>query len=169
MSAHEFVSTVVLGGNALSDFRAAALLRRLQEVAPEVSGVRARYVHWVASQGTLSQETAGALTRILTYGEPYDESSQVGALVVVAPRLGTISPWASKATDIVHNCGIDIHRVERVTEYRLEQANPEQANPEQANPEPASSELAGSELAGSVRAASATSSGRRARRCCTTG
>ena len=35
------------------------------------------------------------------------------------PRLGTISPWASKATDILHNCGIDIRRVERVTEYVL--------------------------------------------------
>jgi phosphoribosylformylglycinamidine synthase len=30
-----------------------------------------------------------------------------------------VSPWASKATDIAHNCGLGIHRVERVTEYRL--------------------------------------------------
>jgi phosphoribosylformylglycinamidine synthase len=35
------------------------------------------------------------------------------------PRLGTVSPWASKATDIAHNCGLAVHRVERVTEYRL--------------------------------------------------
>ena len=118
MSAHEFTSTVVPGGNALSDFRAAALLRRLQQAAPQVSAVQARYVHWVASQQPLSEEVAAALTRILTYGEPY-EGGEADALVVVAPRLGTISPWASKATDIVHNCGIDIHRVERVTEYRL--------------------------------------------------
>src|SRR5699024_231472 len=41
------------------------------------------------------------------------------ATVVVTPRLGTISPWASKATDIVHNCGIAIHRVERVVHYTL--------------------------------------------------
>ena len=41
-------------------------------------------------------------------------------MVVVMPRLGTVSPWASKATDIAHNCGADIHRVERVTEYRLQ-------------------------------------------------
>src|SRR5690606_16237481 len=41
------------------------------------------------------------------------------------PRLGTISPWASKATDIVHNCGIDIHRVERVTAYTLGLRGPE--------------------------------------------
>ena len=41
------------------------------------------------------------------------------ATVVVAPRLGTLSPWASKATDIAHNCGVDVRRVERVTEYHL--------------------------------------------------
>src|SRR5690606_39573473 len=39
---------------------------------------------------------------------------------VVTPRLGTISPWASKATDIVRNCGIAIQRVERITEYRIQ-------------------------------------------------
>ena len=35
------------------------------------------------------------------------------------PRLGTVSPWASKATDIARNCGLLLHRVERVTEFRL--------------------------------------------------
>ena len=34
-------------------------------------------------------------------------------------RLGTISPWASKATDIAHSCGVEVHRVERVLEYVL--------------------------------------------------
>jgi len=35
------------------------------------------------------------------------------------PRFGTVSPWASKATDIAHNCGLTVQRVERVTHYRL--------------------------------------------------
>jgi phosphoribosylformylglycinamidine synthase len=39
--------------------------------------------------------------------------------LIVAPRIGTVSPWASKATDIAHNCGLPIRRVERMTEYRL--------------------------------------------------
>jgi phosphoribosylformylglycinamidine synthase len=34
------------------------------------------------------------------------------------PRFGTVSPWASKATDIAHNCGLAVRRVERVVEYR---------------------------------------------------
>ena len=38
---------------------------------------------------------------------------------MVTPRFGTVSPWASKATDIAHNCGLAVRRVERVVEYRL--------------------------------------------------
>ena len=47
-------------------------------------------------------------------------ASTTARCVVVMPRLGTLSPWASKASDIAHNCGLaSVHRVERVTEYRL--------------------------------------------------
>ena len=36
------------------------------------------------------------------------------ARALVLPRAGTISPWSSKATDIVRNCGFDrVKRVER--------------------------------------------------------
>ena len=42
-----------------------------------------------------------------------------GELVVVTPRVGTVSPWASKATDIARNCGLQLRRVERVVEYRI--------------------------------------------------
>ena len=38
---------------------------------------------------------------------------------MVAPRLGTVSPWASKATDIAHNCGLAVRRIERVTEFHI--------------------------------------------------
>ena len=62
---------------------------------------------------------AGRLAELLRYGDPYAGPVEGGALVVVAPRLGTVSPWASKATDIAHNCGLPIARVERVTEYHL--------------------------------------------------
>ena len=42
------------------------------------------------------------------------------ARALVIPRAGTISPWSSKATDIVHNCGFDrVRRVERGTLWIL--------------------------------------------------
>ena len=120
-SSHDLVLTTVPGGDALSPFRTAALLTRLQRVAPSLTGLSARHVHWVASEADLDDATRATVGRLLTYGTPY-AGDAVGAhvsTVVVAPRLGTLSPWASKATDIAHNCGVDVRRVERVTEYLL--------------------------------------------------
>ena len=120
MSSTHLTLTTFDGGSALSDFRARALLARLVVAAPSVSGVAARYVHTVASEGPLTSEAAATLARLLTYGPPYaGPPASAGTLVVVTPRLGTISPWSSKATDIVHNCGVAIVRVERATEYIL--------------------------------------------------
>ena len=106
------------GGNALPDFRAQALLARLQAVVPRVTAVAARYVHWVVSVSEIGRAEHDTLAGLLRYGDAYNGPSE-GTLVVVAPRLGTVSPWASKATDIAHNCGLMVKRVERVTEFRL--------------------------------------------------
>jgi phosphoribosylformylglycinamidine synthase len=126
-SSHDLVLTPVPGGSALSPFRTAALLRRLSAAVPVVVGVDARFVHWVASDGPLGPAAHDTVTRLLSYGEPYAGPPAGGSqrtAVVVAPRLGTLSPWASKATDIAHSCGVDVRRVERVTAYALESARP---------------------------------------------
>ena len=106
------------GGLALSAPRAAALLARLQAVSARITAVHARHVHWVASDEALAPAQRDRLAALLDYGVPCGAAGD-GALVVVMPRLGTVSPWASKATDIARNCGLPVHRVERVTEYRL--------------------------------------------------
>jgi phosphoribosylformylglycinamidine synthase len=107
------------GGNALSAFRAQALLARLASASPRIVGVSARHVHWVWSDAPLARGMQDKLAALLAYGEAAPAAAE-GALVVVMPRLGTVSPWASKATDIAHNCGAPIHRVERITEFRLQ-------------------------------------------------
>ena len=121
-SSHDLVLTTVPGGNALSPFRAAALLARLRRVVPGLTAVSARHVHWVASEEPLDEATTATVERLLTYGPP-DAGDADGCPPRHrrgrAPRLGTLSPWASKATDIAHNCGVDVRRVERVTEYVL--------------------------------------------------
>ena len=106
------------GGNALSGFRTQALLPGLQAVSPLIRNVAARYVHWVSSPAALARDEHAKLAALLRYGDAYTGTTE-GTLIVVAPRLGTVSPWASKASDIAHNCGLAIRRVERVTEYRL--------------------------------------------------
>ena len=127
MAPSQHVLTTFAGGSALSDFRARALLRRLRSVCDRVTDVSARHVHWVASDEELDEVTTSRLRAILTYGEPWtgpdrprdDAGPDEEAVLVVAPRLGTVSPWASKATDIVHSCGVPVHRVERVVEHHL--------------------------------------------------
>ncbi|MDE2564413.1 MAG: phosphoribosylformylglycinamidine synthase, partial [Burkholderiales bacterium] len=106
------------GGDALPAFRAQALLERLRAVCPRIAGVRARHVHWVAFDAAPGHEALDKVQALLHYGDPW-----VGVAtpepVVVMPRLGTVSPWASKATDIARNCGLVLHRIERVTEFHL--------------------------------------------------
>ncbi|MEG2818180.1 MAG: phosphoribosylformylglycinamidine synthase, partial [Comamonas sp.] len=111
------------GGNALSSFRAQQLLTDLVAIHPKITGVCARFVHLVATEGGASAaapapELQERLSALLTYGDPFEGGSE-GAAFVVTPRLGTISPWASKATDIARNCGLNVFRVERITEYRV--------------------------------------------------
>jgi len=107
------------GGNALSEFRVQQLLPRLQAIHDKVSGISARHVHLVATDAPLTSADRERLASLLTYGEPA-QANTGGELIVVSPRVGTVSPWASKATDIAHNCGLAVRRVERVTEYRLQ-------------------------------------------------
>jgi phosphoribosylformylglycinamidine synthase len=80
------------GASALSEFRAQALLARLQAVCPRIVGVAARYVHWVGSGQSLDAEVVAKLKALLDYGVPYvgpDSGPSDDGLVVVTPRLGT--------------------------------------------------------------------------------
>jgi phosphoribosylformylglycinamidine synthase len=106
------------GSNALSSFRIQQLLPALQGIHKKISGISARFVHLVASDVAPDAALSEKLAALLTYGDPYTGPSD-GPLIVVSPRLGTVSPWASKATDIAHNCGLGVHRIERLVEYRL--------------------------------------------------
>ena len=108
------------GGNALSEFRVRQLLPRLQAVAKGVAGVQARFVHVAAFDAAPGEPVLERLRALLAYGEPAaDGADAAGAEIVVSPRLGTVSPWASKATDIARNCGLPVRRIERVTQWRL--------------------------------------------------
>lgn len=110
--------TTFEGGNALSRFRAQQLLPALVAIHPRITGVSARHVHLVAQEEAPDVVARNRLGALLSYGEPYAGPKEGWALYVT-PRLGTVSPWASKATDIARNCGIAVRRIERITEYRI--------------------------------------------------
>ncbi len=108
--------------SALSDFRAQQLLPKLQALDSKIVGISARFVHLVATEQLPTPAEKAQLAALLSYGEPCkapsDKKSEE-AVFVVSPRLGTVSPWASKATDIARNCGLKVKRIERITEYRV--------------------------------------------------
>lgn len=112
------------GGNAISDFKVQQLLPRLQGISDKITGLSARFVHLASFDAEPDAATVERLGQLLTYGEPTAEAfvaaEKAGApALYVLPRLGTVSPWASKATDIAHNCGLALHRVERLVEFRI--------------------------------------------------
>ena len=107
------------GARALSDFRAARVLAALQRVSSNIEAVSGRFVHFVHASRELTKAEEERLASLLTYGDAAEDVRADLAFMVV-PRFGTISPWASKATDIVKNCGIEgVLRVERGTVYSL--------------------------------------------------
>ena len=110
------------GINALSDFRVQQLLPRLQAIHDKIIGISARFVHLAATDVPPSEALRSKLAALLNYGEPCAQPAEDAVdnvLFVVSPRFGTVSPWASKATDIAHNCGLAVKRIERITEYRV--------------------------------------------------
>ncbi len=115
--------TTFPGGRALSTSKTTQLLAQAQQVAPQITAVASQWVHWVQTDTAPNAATLAKLQALLTYGEP--AASATGSeLIVVMPRLGTVSPWASKATDIARNCGLQIHRVERALHYTLTLKSP---------------------------------------------
>jgi phosphoribosylformylglycinamidine synthase len=112
------------GGPALSEFRSNKLLQQIRERVPEVTRIDAVYLHITELEERLTGEEQAILEQLLTYGpQPRDEDI-TGSTLIVVPRPGTISPWSSKATDIIHNCGLGkVSRVERGIVYTLEMDN----------------------------------------------
>ena len=111
------------GAQALSHFRQQRLLSSLSELGVELTQIQAQFVHFVWSDAEIANNHLTVLKGLLSYGEPFTLVEAKGLFAgkqdqaVVAPRLGTISPWASKATDIAHHCGLNVLRIERGVQF----------------------------------------------------
>ena len=102
---------VLEGASALSPFRRQRLESRLQSLVPGLRIEGAWHVYFV-QHGDAAPD-ADALNRILQAG-PAQASRADGALSrYVVPRLGTRSPWSSKATELLRGAGLPVARVER--------------------------------------------------------
>jgi len=129
---------VLEGSPSQSASRETQLVKRVQGVVGGVKSVYAYHVHFVSCAANITPEASQLrlLDQILRYGPKYDAEKHVAWLaashsvspngvsvtsLLVRPRAGTISPWSSKATDIVSICGLGgvFLRVERGQRYLI--------------------------------------------------
>src|SRR5690554_4048544 len=109
------------GAPALSAFLQTKTLAKLQQALPSVTSVYAEYIHFADLSADLDANELAVLKRLLEYGPKVDVKEGQGEAFIVVPRIGTISPWSSKATDIARNCGLEkIKRLERGLVYYVE-------------------------------------------------
>ena len=109
---------VLEGAAALSPFRRERLESRLQSIAADLRITGAWHVYFTQAADAAAVDMA-TLGRILQ-GQPQAAEREQGAVSrYVVPRLGTLSPWSSKATELVRGAGLAIQRVERGTRIDL--------------------------------------------------
>jgi phosphoribosylformylglycinamidine synthase len=115
----------LLGAPALSQFRLDKLLQSLQAQDGRVRSLASRLIHFIDAARPLDEAELELLGKLLTYGPRAHLQAERGRRVLVTPRLGTVSPWSSKASDIAKVCGLDcVRRLERGVVYFLDAAEP---------------------------------------------
>jgi phosphoribosylformylglycinamidine synthase len=107
------------GAPAFSSFRIQKLLERIRQDVTGIVGLSAHFVHFVELEQELNAAQREVLHQLLApLSAPPAETLHS---FWVVPRLGTISPWSSKATDIAHNCGLSaLRRIERGIRFDLQ-------------------------------------------------
>ena len=103
------------GSRALSDFRIEKLLQKAAALGLPAAELSSEFWYFAASDASLAADDAAKLEALIdAQSVAAPEVSDGLNLFLITPRLGTVSPWASKATDIAHNCGLSqITRIER--------------------------------------------------------
>ncbi len=113
------------GAPAHSDARRQRLLDKLRAVKPSLRTLDSEFVILVDVLRELDADESERLKALVCEIDSHSanaaRTSATAVELYVVPRFGTISPWSSKATEIVHRCGLDaVRRVERGTAYRFE-------------------------------------------------
>lgn len=124
---------ILRGKAALSEFRINKLLSAVQQSVPEILSLGCQFIYFIHSRATLDANEIQQLNKLLLTSDQNSNVEQA-TFILVTPRPGTISPWSSKATDIIHNCGMDnIIRVERGIGWTLTTADGTEIDEAQVN------------------------------------
>ncbi|MDT0593717.1 phosphoribosylformylglycinamidine synthase [Glaciecola petra] len=123
----------LFGSSALSTFAKQNLVDKLEISSLSLGDIDARFIHFVDTSAPLDASDMTTLKSLLTYGpkeEKKDIATKNNALTfVVTPRIGTISPWSTKATNIANNSGLkSVLRIERGILYSFTGLDPKYQN-----------------------------------------
>lgn len=116
------MSILQIGGQqALSAFKLEQFLSRVQAVNFSVKSLQANYIYFVAHTSPLSTSQLEILSYLVDGGPVCALSELDNDSILVVPRIGTISPWSTKATDILNRCGFDaVYRIERGITWKVQ-------------------------------------------------
>ncbi|MGE5183761.1 MAG: phosphoribosylformylglycinamidine synthase, partial [Acidobacteriota bacterium] len=109
----------LLGRAALSTARRQSALDKAHAVCPGVQTIYMRWAYLVDAGRELASHERAQLEQMLeASSRPGTTPAPSGSAFWITPRLGTTSPWSSKATDIAHVCGLAaVTRIERIAEW----------------------------------------------------
>ena len=109
------------GIQALRNFKVRNLNEKINTAFPNIKLLSSEYIHFVETNNKLSNKNQLVLDKLLNYSPLLDTSNSLQK-IIITPRIGTISPWSSKATDICQLCSLDeIKRIERGIIYHFSQ------------------------------------------------
>lgn len=112
---------ILRGAPALTEFRHQSLLQKIQAIVPEAGQVYAEFVHFLDLSAGLDAAEEQRLQQLLDYGPDAVAQQPEGRLLLVVPRIGTLSPWSSKATDLLRHAGLHkLNRIEQGVAYYLD-------------------------------------------------
>ncbi len=130
--AAQFPMTEILrlrGSDAVAGFRLRRLLETIRAESPAIEGLQATWWYFAQLAAALDAPGVQRLQQLLAPTPPggmrvapgtgtAPSADRIDLLVV--PRLGTVSPWASKATDILRQCGLpQVLRIERGCAWQI--------------------------------------------------
>jgi phosphoribosylformylglycinamidine synthase len=107
---------------ALSPFRIDRLNAELARIAPGVGVLATRHVYLVDAPDVAALDLERLAEVVQAEGVRPEKGAVRAASMFIVPRLGTRSPWSSKATDILADCGFPVRRIERGMAVELEGA-----------------------------------------------
>ena len=107
------------GTQALRNFKVRDLNEKINSEFTNINLLSSEYIHFIETNNKLSNKNQLTLDKLLNYSPALDTSNSLQKIIVI-PRIGTISPWSSKATDIFKLCSLhEIRRIERGIIYHF--------------------------------------------------